>query len=390
EQVMAMAVAVGGFTAGEADQLRRAMGAWRKRGNLQAMGERLVEGMVERGVDRTYAEQIYKQILGFGEYGFPESHAASFALIVYVSGWLRCHYMPAFTAALINSQPMGFYSPRALLADAQRHGVSVRAVCVMRSAYDCTLERTDSVDAAIRCGFRLVRSLGQVHGKAIEAARAQKPFVGVADFARRTRLDHIRLQALAEADAFSVLGVERRRAAWILQGLWTELPLFAGLERNEPEPALPQESRLDALRADYRAVGLSVHTHPMTLVRDVLKDRGVLVLESLLFRRPGEHVHIAGLVTAMQRPGTASGVVFLTLEDETHMVNVVVWPKLWQKYRRMVRHASMIGVDGQLQRQGDAMSVLVSHFWEVPEPEVGAASSSGSLTKIPIHTRRFH
>jgi error-prone DNA polymerase len=368
EQVMAMAAAVGGFTAGQADQLRRAMGAWRKRGNLDAIGRQLVDGMVAQGIEPEYAEQIFAQILGFGEYGFPESHSASFALLVYVSGWLKCHHPAAFAGALINSLPMGFYSARAIVADAQRHRIEVRPVDVTTSRYDCTLERRDDGSAALRLGLRLVQGFGEDHGKAVQNARADGPFVSLADFARRTGLDRGRLQALAEADAFSALAPSRREAAWVLQGLWTELPLFAGLSRREPSPGLPAEQPLDALRADYRSVGLSVALHPMSLARPVLPP-GVVTLDQLPNTPPDTPVRIAGLVSSRQRPGTASGVVFMTFEDETAMANLVVWPKIWEAHRQLARHATLLGCDGVLQRQGDAVSVLVRTFWAVPWPE---------------------
>ncbi|MBX2796679.1 MAG: DNA polymerase III subunit alpha [Myxococcales bacterium] len=370
EQVMAMAVAVGGFTGGEADQLRRAMGAWRKRGNLHEMGTRLVEGMVKSGITRDYANAVFAQILGFGEYGFPESHAASFALLVYISGWLKCHYPAAFAAALINSQPMGFYSPRALLADAQRHGVEVRGPCVMRSTFDCTLERTDDGGHAIRVGLRLVRSLGEEHVEALVLAREARAFSSLADLARRSGLDRARLEALAEAGALAqVAGEDRRRAAWVLQGLWTDLPLFAEVERKEPTPDLPVQDALERLKADYRAVGLSVERHPLELLRRQLTPMGVSPLQLLTTLPPGQEVRIAGLVSSRQRPGTASGVVFMTFEDETAMANLVVWPKIWAAFRRLARTSSLLGADGTLQRHDDAVSVLVERFWALPDPD---------------------
>lgn len=388
EQVMAMAVAVGGFTAGEADRLRRAMGAWRKRGNLQEMGGRLVTGMTERGISRDYALAVYAQILGFGEYGFPESHAASFALLVYVSGWLKHHHPAAFAAALINSQPMGFYSPRSLLGDAQRHGVEVRPVCVVRSDYDCTLEPGEA-GLAIRIGLRLVRGLGEEHAAAIVAAREAGPPTSLADFARRTGLDRGRLQTLAEAGAFEALaGSDRRRTAWILQGLWTDLPLFAGVDRKEPEPVLPVQGPLQRLQADYRSIGLSVDLHPMQLVRAALDDLGVLRLGDLVRHPSGDTVRIAGLVSIRQRPGTANGVVFMTLEDETGLGNLVVWPKIWLENRKLARTATMLGVDGRLQRQDDATSVIVDRFWEVPDPD--RSEDGAAIRSIPVRSRDFH
>jgi error-prone DNA polymerase len=388
EQVMAMAVAVGGFTPGKADRLRRAMGAWRKRGNLREMGASLVEGMVDRGIPRSYAEAIFSQILGFGEYGFPESHAASFALLVYVSGWLKCHYPAAFASALINSQPMGFYSPRALLADAQRHGVVVRPVSATTSTWNCTLERGEDGEPQVRAGLRLVRGLGEEDALRIAEAREERPFLDLPDFAVRTRLDKGALAKLAEADAFADLDVDRRRAAWILQGLWTDLPLFAPLVRAEPAPPLPPQTPLAALQADYRTVGFSVDQHPVGLIRSALKRRGTITLDRLPKTDPGTKVRIAGLVSSRQRPGTASGVVFLSLEDETAIANLVVWPRTWAKYRRLARSASLLGADGILQRQGDAVSVLVDHFWEVPAP--AHAEADEDLGALPVRARNFH
>jgi error-prone DNA polymerase len=382
EQVMKMAVEVGGFSPGEADALRRAMAAWRKKGNMDGLGHKLVQGMLDRGIEPAFAGQIFQQIQGFGEYGFPESHAASFALLVYVSGWLKCHRPAAFAAALVNSQPMGFYSPRALLADAQRHGVEVRPVCVVASDWDCTLEpvegdrgapHPDRV-AAIRCGLRLVKGLGEEEVEALVKARADAPFRDLPDLARRSGLDRGALEALAEADAFRALGVGRREAAWILQGLWTSLPLFAGLGRREPPPPLPPETPIEKVEAAYRRVGLDVETHPMALIRPGLD--GVPPLQVLQGLPAGRRVRIAGLVANRQRPGTANGVVFMTLEDETAMVNLIVWPKTWARYRKLARHAPLVGVDGKLQRQDEAMSVLVESFWPLPEDALSIRSCS--------------
>ncbi len=367
EQVMAMASAVGGFTPGQADQLRRAMGAWRKRGKLDALGRKLVDGMIARGIPPDYAERVFQQILGFGEYGFPESHAASFALLVYVSGWLKCHHPAAFAAALINSQPMGFYSPRAIIADAQRHGVEARPVCVVHSDWDCTLERTPTGAPAVRLGLRLVRGLGASEGAALVGARARGSFRDLGDLAARTGLDRGALQALADADALRALGLDRRRAAWEIQGLWAGMPLFVGLRRREPEPELPVETPFAGLRADYRAVGLSVTSHPVAFFREALDARGVVPLGRLSTMPAGVEVRVAGLVANRQRPGTANGVVFMTLEDESAMVNLIVWPSVWARFRRLARNTSLLGVDGRLQRQDDALSVLVESFWPVED-----------------------
>ncbi len=388
EQVMAMAVAVGGFTAGEADRLRRAMGAWRKRGNLLEMGRKLVAGMVERGIRPDYAEAVFAQILGFGEYGFPESHAASFALLVYVSGWLKRHWPAAFAAALINSQPMGFYSPRAILADAARHGVRVLPVCAVRSDWDCTLEDATT----IRCGLRLVAGLGEEHGERIVTVRAERPFRTLLDFAARTGLDRGRLSTLADAGAFDALvGGDRRKAAWILQGAWTDLPLFAGLGRDEPDVALRPLSVLERLHADYRTVGLSVDLHPVALIRPELELARCVPAAALTGLPSGERVSIGGLVSNRQRPGTANGVVFMTLEDETGLANLVIWPKIWQEHRVLARNATLLVAHGRLQRQGEALSLLVERFSAAPEPPAHlSVPEAPELGAIAAPSRDFH
>jgi error-prone DNA polymerase len=367
EQVMAIAVAVGGFSAGKADHLRRAMGAWRKRGGLDDIGRELVDGMRANGISPEFAEQIFQQILGFADYGFPESHAASFALLVYVSGWLKCHHPAAFCAALINSQPMGFYSPRALVGDAQRHGVTVLPVDVLRSDWDCTLERLDDGALALRLGLRLIRGFGEEAARAVERARAARVFRDLPDLARRTGLGRTPLQQLSDAGALGGLVRDRRQAAWILQGLWTDLPLFAGLSRQEPQAPLPNEGVLDTLSADYRATGLSIGLHPAMLVRQQLAASGIhtLPLAELPAQAPGSAVMISGLVSSRQRPGTAKGVVFLALEDETGLANLIVWTTTWDTYRRVLSTSRLLRVRGKLQRQGEAFSVLVEEAWPV-------------------------
>ena len=370
EQVMQIAVAVGGFTPGEADALRRAMGAWRRRGTLDGMGERLIAGMKAKGIPDQFCEAIVEQIKGFGEYGFPESHSASFALLVYVSGWLKCHYPEAFCAGLINSQPMGFYSPRTLVLDAQRHGVEARPVDVTCSAWDCTLEPNVDGRASLRLGLRLVRGLAEEAGRAVEAARAEAPFRDLPDLARRARLDRRSLQLLADAEAFVSLVPDRRQAVWILQGLW-DMPLFAGVSRREPVAPLPKETPLEALEADYRATGLSVDDHPAMRARELLAARGdhPLRLCELPHQDPNTRVRTMGLISSRQRPGTAKGVVFLALEDETGLANVVVWPRVWEEKRKVIAHATMLVVEGKLQRQDGAFSVLLEDAWAVTETD---------------------
>jgi len=365
EQVMAMAVAVGGFSPGEADQLRRAMGAWRKRGGLAKLTDRLMAGMSSHGISPAYAEQITKQIQGFGEYGFPESHAASFARLVYISCWLKYHYPAAFCAALINSQPMGFYSPRALVADAQRHGVRVLSVDVAHSDWDCTLTPDHTNDAphpeAIRLGLRLVKGLGADVGRRVEAARAEGAFIGLGDLQRRAALNREALVTLARADALRGFGLDRRQAVWAVQGLY-DLPLFRGLERAEECPPLPVPTDEDHLLEDFKTVGLSVDLNPVEMVRDELTAGGYKTALQLRDLPNGQTVRVAGLVSNRQRPGTASGIVFMTLEDETGMLNLVVKPRVLEKQRELILGSNLLRATCKLQRDGASMSLLVYRF----------------------------
>ncbi len=375
EQVMAMAVAVGGFTPGEADQLRRAMGAWRKRGGLEAHTARLMDGMAARGIPADYAARIAAQIRGFGEYGFPESHAASFAHLVYVSAWLRRQWPAAFCAALLNSQPMGFYAPRTLVADAARHGVEVRPVCVQASAWDCTLEAAPgtvraegrAVPAhALRLGLRMVRGLSEADAAAIERARATGgPFRSAAEVAARAGVRKDVLLRLARAGAFDALGAARRDTVWAVQGL-LDLPLFRGLARAEPPVALPAPTPDDDLRLDFAATGLSLHRDPVALARPRLARQGVVPAAEALARPDGAIVSVAGVVTHRQRPGTANGVLFMTLEDESGLANLIVWPKVVERQRALVLGHPLVVVRGRVQRQGDATSLLALGFRAFP------------------------
>jgi len=375
EQVMAMAVAVGGFTPGEADGLRRAMGAWRKRGGLGEISDRLMAGMQANGIAPEYAEQIQKQIQGFAEYGFPESHAASFAHLVYVSAWQRCHFPAAFCAALINSQPMGFYAPRSLVADAQRHGVEVREADVLHSDWDCTLE-VGRDGAALRLGLRLVKGLREEDGRRLVDERARAGgYRTVAELARRTRLGSAVLQKLARADALRSLApdADRRQVAWEVEGLWPGL--FAGLGRDEAPAPLPRSTAADEVRADYAATGLSVRRHPVGLVRERLDRERVTRLSRLVEVSPGTVVKVAGLVSHRQRPDTASGVVFMTLEDETGTANIVVWPKVFDRQHKLVRGENLLRIAGRLERDGDVLNVIAWRFWPLTVAERVNASS---------------
>ncbi|MEC8424376.1 MAG: OB-fold nucleic acid binding domain-containing protein, partial [Myxococcota bacterium] len=383
EQVMAMAVAVGGFTPGEADHLRRAMGAWRTRGGMDSVTAKLMAGMQERGIPAGYAERIARQIQGFGEYGFPESHAASFAHLIYVSSWLKCHWPAAFTCALLNSQPMGFYSARSLVADAQRHGVEIRPVCIQESHWDCTLEPAAGhreadgrrVPArAIRLGFRQIKGLGEADAHALVAARGDARFADVGDLARRSALRRDGLSRLAHADALAGLGIDRRTAIWQVEGL-LDLPLFRGLLRTEPAPAMPVATPAEELCEDYRATGLSVARDPVGMVRDQLQARGVLSAASVLTHPAGARVQAAGLVGHRQRPGTASGMLFMTMEDDTGMLNLVVRPALFDRQRTLILTQNLLEVTGTVQRDGDSISVLCHAFAPLREAPAVATRS---------------
>jgi len=387
EQVMAMAVAVGGFTPGQADQLRRAMGAWRKRGGLEPLVEKLMAGMRSNGITQHYAEQIANQIKGFGEYGFPESHAASFARLVYVSSWLKCHHPATFAAALINSQPMGFYSPRSIIGDARRHGVEVRPVDVRYSDWDCTLESPDGPhadchhhipDRALRLGLRLVKGLREDSARTLEAARAERPFTDIGDLFRRTRLDRREVVLLARAGALDPFATDRRRAVWAAEGL-IDLPLFRGLLRQETNPPLPRPEAVDELREDFRVVGLSVRHDPTGLVRDDLTKAGVLSASVALQRPANAIVDVAGIVSNRQRPGTASGIVFMTLEDETGMLNLVVKPGLFDRQRALILGENMLKVCAKVQRDGNSVSLLCLRF-----------SRLTVAPKVKTRSRDFH
>lgn len=378
EQAMRLVVVAAGFTAGEADQLRRAMGAWRKRGVMERFRDKLFAGMAANGYAAEFAERVYQQLQGFGEYGFPESHAASFALLVYVSAWLKHYYPAAFAAALLNSQPMGFYLPAQLVADARKHGVEVRPVDVNFSRWDCTLEpglrfapeftfRARGVaDAkrkpALRLGFRMVRGLGEKPGKLIVQARGDKPFESVDDLAQRTGLGNAILKKLAQADAFRSLPLERRAALWQALPPREPLPLFAE-PAAEPVPAeLPVMAPLQEVLADYGAAGLTLRQHPISFLRPVLDEEDVVPAIRLKDLPHGRRLKVAGVVLLRQRPSTANGITFVTLEDETGMVNLIVRQEVWERYRPVARGATIMLAHGQLQKEAEIIHVLVTRL----------------------------
>jgi error-prone DNA polymerase len=364
EQVMQLAVVAAGFTPGEADQLRRAMAAWKRRGGLEPFREKLIDGMLARGYQQQFAEQIFQQILGFGEYGFPESHAASFALLVYVSSWLKCHEPAAFACALLNSQPLGFYSVSSIVQDAQRHGVEVRPVDVTVSEVDSTLEETLSPAlpqgggrTALRLGLSMVKGLKVDSAKRIVEARTIRTFSSSEDLARRAALDRHDLSSLAAADALASLAGHRREALW--ETLAVDAPTQLGMPaRPVTPPLLAAPTEGEEIVADYETTGLTLRRHPLALLRERLKKRSIRTAEEVSAARHGQFIRAAGIVTCRQRPATASGVIFVTLEDESGYVNVIVWNDLADRQRRELLASRLLAVQGEVQREGRVVHVL--------------------------------
>ncbi|HET7651219.1 MAG TPA: error-prone DNA polymerase [Gammaproteobacteria bacterium] len=358
EQVMQLAMVAAGFTPGEADQLRRAMAAWRRKGGLEPFERRLTEGMRERGYSDEFAQQIFRQIQGFGEYGFPESHSASFALLAYVSAWFKCHEPAAFTCALLNSQPMGFYAPAQLVADARRHGVEVQPVDVNASDWECTLDaRENETQPAIRFGLLMIKGVSETTGRRIVTARRSGAFESIADLTQRAALDRAALQVLAASGALSGLAGHRRRAQWAALGMEAPLPLGA-MPVPEALPLLATPGEGDDIVADYASVGVTLGRHPLALLRTRLAAQRVRSAETLATLRNGMPVRVAGLVTHRQRPGSAKGVTFVTLEDETGQVNVVVWPALAERQRNVLLRSRLLGVTGTVQHEDGVLHVV--------------------------------
>ncbi len=369
EQAMQVAIVCAGFTPGEADQLRRAMATFKLTGGVSAFKEKLVEGMVARGYARDFAERTFSQIEGFGSYGFPESHAASFALIAYASCWVKCHHPDVFLCALLNSQPMGFYAPAQLVRDAREHGVEVRPLCVNASAWDCTME-----GPAVRLGLRLAKGLGEMDGHAVALARGAFPYRSVEEVQRRSGIPAQAMQALAAADAFATLGLGRRDALWAVRGMQEALPLFAMADRttNHPRPetaepavSLPGLPEGGEVVADYRAVGLSLRRHPLAFLRGELAAMGAIPCADLVHTRDGRRVSAAGLVLVRQKPGSAQGVMFITVEDETGVANIIVWPKLFEQQRPLILSAGMVAVRGRVQSENGVTHLIAEHLTDL-------------------------
>ncbi|MFO1317737.1 MAG: error-prone DNA polymerase [Burkholderiales bacterium] len=415
EQVMQLAIVAAGFTPGEADHLRRSMAAWRRKGGLEKFEQRLVDGMAARGLSEAFARQIYQQILGFGEYGFPESHSASFSLLVYVSAWLKLHEPAAFCAALLNSQPMGFYAPSQLVQDARRHGVEVHAADVTASAWDCTLEKLGSdsnfaeagmpprttvpgnssltpisrqpeksslapFSPALRLGLRLIAGLKEESARRIVTARAARPFAHVADLAHRARLDRRDLTALAAAGALARLAGHRHAAVWDVAGVERLPPILAGTTFAEDPPALPAPTEGQDIVADYRALGLTLRRHPLALLRERLRAQRLVSAADVARTPHGRLARTAGIVVGRQRPDTASGVVFVTLEDETGATNVIVWRDLGDRQRRELLGARLLAVYGRVEREGPVVHLIAGRLVDL----------SPLLGELPTRSRDFH
>ncbi|ALP52899.1 hypothetical protein Tel_06865 [Candidatus Tenderia electrophaga] len=368
EQVMQIAMVAAGFTAGEADQLRRAMAAWKRKGGLEPFEEKLLAGMRARGYSDAFAQQIFNQIRGFGDYGFPESHSASFALLAYVSSWLKRYHPAAFCCALLNSQPMGFYAPTQLVQDARRHGVEVRPVDVRHSAIDCSLEyENDAERPALRLGLRMVKGLADEAMQKLVEVRAQQSFASVDDLAKRARLSRVDLEALAAADALRGLAGDRHRAQWQVSGIEAPLPLFTHAAQPEPMVMLPKPGEGQNIIADYASNGLSLRRHPLALLRPRLNQRRVRSATELWSLRNGAVARVAGLVIGRQRPGSAAGVIFVTLEDETGQANVVVWSKVAQAQRRALLQSQLLEVTGTVQQEEGVLHLVAGRLTDLSE-----------------------
>lgn len=395
EQVMKLAMVAADYTPGESDQLRRDMAAWRKVGRIEQHRERLVRRMVAKGIAEEFAVRVFEQIRGFGEYGFPESHAASFALISYATAWLRCHYPAAFTCALLNSQPMGFYSPATLIDDARRHGVVMRPVCVVSSADDCTLESLgrlgggrkirvrpgfDRPEHAIRMGLRYVKGMNAADRERLLRARRQGRFVGLEDVVRRSGVSEAGLLALCEAGALSAFELERRTALWRVRGLLRDRQILLPLRFVEHADAEPNFSELDAFDTvawDYRSSQHSTRGHPLATMRAKLCAMGLPTAAEFANMRDGARVRYAGVVITRQRPGTAKGVTFMTMEDETGFVSLVVWQAVWDEYRVLARTAGFLGVSGKVQARDGVVHLVAESLW-LPEVERELEKGGGS------------
>ena len=370
EQAMEVAIVGAGFTPDEADALRRSMATFKMTGGVSKFKAKMIDGMLANGYERDFAERTFKQIEGFGSYGFPESHAASFAQLAYSSSWLKCHHPDVFCCAILNAQPMGFYAPAQLVRDARNHGVEVRPVDVNASAWDCTLESTDGAFLAVRLGLCMARGLAQKHAEAVVMARVAGAFTSVEDMWRRTGLPVAMLHRLAEADAFRPsLGLARREALWAIKALRDNpLPLFdhaATAMVVEPTVALLPMTAGREVVEDYRAVTLSLRAHPVSFLRGELDRRNIRPTAALLDARDGDSITIAGIVLVRQMPGSANGILFVTLEDETGHANLVVWNDHFERQKPLILSARMLACRGKVQKVREVIHVLASELFDL-------------------------
>jgi error-prone DNA polymerase len=360
EQAMRVAIECAGFTPGEADQLRRAMATFKFTGGVSKFKDKLVNGMVQRGYEKEFAERTFSQLEGFGSYGFPESHAASFALLVYISAWIKCCHPAIFAAALLNSQPMGFYAPAQIVRDAADHGVRIREIDINHSDWDCTLEpdAQSTGGLALRLGLRQVKGLSQAVAEQLMKERGDG-YASPLDALRRAGIKRGDLALLADADAFGSIGLDRRRAGWVVAGLEEDdLPLFATDLRVEPTAVLPRMALGDQVAEDYSITGLSLKRHPMALLRTLFGDERIVAARQLGVLPVGRRVSVAGLVLVRQRPGSGE-TIFMTIEDETGIANLIVWSSVYERYRRIVLGGSLVVATGRLQREQEVIHIVV-------------------------------
>jgi error-prone DNA polymerase len=371
EQVMHLAVVAADYTPGEADQLRRDMAAWHRTGRMERHRERLITRMQAKGIAPQFAERVFEQIRGFGEYGFPESHAASFALIAYATAWFKCHYPAEFACALLNAQPMGFYAPATIVEDAKRHKVIVRPVDVQASEWDCTLEACEENlgGFAVRMGLRYVKGLGETDWESIARVRHIAPFTSIDDFIRRTILDEGVLSTLAEAGAFDGLDTDRRTALWDVRRLARSRDESLSLPARDDTPLFESLNPFEEVKWDYRTTSHSPRRHPLAPMRASLTHQRLPDARTVASMQNGEKVRYAGLVICRQRPGTAGGVVFMTLEDETGFVNVVVWESVFQRYAVLAKTVSFLGITGTLEVEDGVVHLVAEKLWE-PKTEL--------------------
>ena len=381
EQVIKLAMVAAGFSAGEADQLRRAMAAWKSHGDLTPFRDKLINGMLERGHDADFAERLYLQICGFGGYGFPESHAASFALLVYVSSWIKRHYPAAFYCALLNSQPMGFYSPSQLVQDARRHDVTVLPPDVNHSQWNHTLE---SPNRHLRVGLRLIQGLSSSGAESLHNNRPAEGYRSTAELRHLAGLNQRDMELLAGANAMPAFTTNRHQAYWQLLEHEQPAELFAKETAAHYQPEhcyqLPEPTEGQNVLADYASQGLTLQRHPLALLREQGHLKFCLSAEQLKNIQPGRPVQVAGLVTGRQRPGSASGVTFVTLEDETGNVNVVVWLETARRQRKPLITARLLHVKGILEREGDIVHVMAGRLSDL----------SHLIQTLPVNSRDFH